>query len=327
MRTLIILSFLIAMVAISATAQADGLSWSSGVTLTEKEGSTTLGSRLEAISGDRIIGSWFSSSNMLPQIVSGLDYNAYGDFSGIQKVQRVELSPDHGTTVWSATLVEGKGYCVGLPALAAGSYALEWGVWSRDKRNRLVLLIIPINWSSGRLTSSVNHLMVQSAPAEWESYDDRMWFSCLRGFVSSEATPDMGYLAQQQAAAQMGHPAPQLAPVIQSQPEPEPAPAPVIREKPKPKVEKPRVEEKVYVLRGNYRLILSGMDDQNLPLNGVDAKVRLGDTLIFRHSGAEVARAKIVSFAPAKVFAEVYSESSAGIKPGDNISIEDKEVQ
>ncbi|MEK7143107.1 MAG: hypothetical protein AAB785_02765, partial [Patescibacteria group bacterium] len=107
-----------------------------------------------------------------------------------------------------AELGEGRGFRVTLPDLPANPYTFEWGVWSRDKHNRLILVIIPISWSSVRKSAESFNVMVQRAPPGWREMPEVMMFAQLRGFVSARATPDMAILAAEQALQNMQAPAP-----------------------------------------------------------------------------------------------------------------------
>lgn len=204
-RTLIVLMLVVAVVVgFSTVVQASGaLQWSGGISITERTNLSGIFSRLEVSYRGKLLGCWFSNSGVLPQYFQGLDADVIGVFSGIQKIQRVELSPDHGLTKWPAELVEGKGFRVTLPDLPANPYTFEWGVWSRDKHNRLILVIIPISWSSVRKSAESFNLMVQTAPPGWWEMSEVMMFAQLRGFVSAWATPDMAVLAQEQALQNM----------------------------------------------------------------------------------------------------------------------------
>lgn len=224
-RTLIVFMLVAIAMAMALPAFAGDLNWSAGVTLTQSEAGVQIGSRIEASRNGRLIGAWFSSSGQLPIMVQGLDYDAFGDFPGIRKIQRVVLSPDHGQTVWEGENVQGKGYRVIIPKLKRGSLGLEWGVTSKDKHNRLLLIVIPINWNSHRSSSSTNQAMMQQEPPGSENFTDQQWFGWLTGFVPASATWDPAFVAKQQMLSQQSAfvvtPAPVVIPTLAP-----PAPAP-----------------------------------------------------------------------------------------------------
>ena len=290
-RTLIVVSFLVIAVAMTTPVLAD-LNWSSGITLTEKESGIQIGSRIEAMHGRYLIGCWFSSSGQLPVMVQGLGYNAFGDFPGINKIQKVVLSPDHGKTEWPADQIEGKGYFVPIPNLLAGGYGLEWGVTSKDKHNRLLLVIIPINWSSTRSSSATNHAMVQMAPMGYENFSDQQWYACLRGFVPAWATVDPSYAALVQASQ------PPVQQVV-------------------PQSEKEAVVETTN-FDGEVTLILDyGKKQDEFPVN-ITADISVGQKIVFRRSGRFVAEAEITDlmagkFIQARVIKGGYVQSQDGI--------------
>lgn len=210
-----------------SSVQATDFTWGGAVGLTEMSPGGGIFSHIDASRNGRMVGSWFSTSNVLPVLADGLEYAAYGDFPGISKIQEVVLSPDSGITRWPATQVPGKGWKVELPigdryadsrtfdgrpcqivvpGLNPGGYGLEWGVRSRDKRGRLMLIIIPITWSALRTSSAANHVMVQAAPSNCDSYNAVQWFAFLRGFVPAWATPDPAVLVAQQMQNQLTQP-------------------------------------------------------------------------------------------------------------------------
>lgn len=196
--TLMLLVVLFASFTASVSFAADTkMQWSSGVTLMESSGQTEIGTRLEVTNNGELIACWFSKSGVLPIVFDGLALTAYGDFGGIEKIESVVLSPDGGKTQWPAQFNEGLGWMVQLPRFEVGSWSLEWGVRSKDRHNRVTLIIIPINWSSHRTTQTSNYLMVQTAPLGWEQMPKEMAFAYLRGFVSSWATPDPAVIAAQ----------------------------------------------------------------------------------------------------------------------------------
>ena len=221
LRTLMLLSLAAVVMMMATAGQAENLQWSGGINLTEQTNQSGISSRLETFHNGELVACWFSTSGILPVVFNGLQTVAYGDFTGINKIERVVISPDSGKTQWQAEMVEGRGWLVDVSNLAPGSYSLEWGVVSKDRHNRLTLIIIPINWSSRRSSQTTNYLMVQSAPAGFEAMPKEMVFAYLRGFVPSWAMPDPSVVASQAVvggamASMAGAPIPTPTPQAQT---------------------------------------------------------------------------------------------------------------
>lgn len=364
-RTLTIsILVIIAMVVMVSVANAatSALSVGGGVTLTESASGVSMGSRIDAcrkttekcnetgrlVFTYKPIASWFSSTGMMPFLVmtksafrdaigpKSVCYRAAVDFNNVENIVKVELTPDHGLTVWEAENVALKGYQVEIPYLSAGGYGLEWKVTSRDKRNRLMILFFPINWNSNRTNGVVQQTMVQSAPEGSSDFTDEQWVSMLSpAFQPATALPDPGYLAkraaQRQVLAQMTQPA---AP---ADPPPAPAPAPVVQprtqpaEQPKPAA-KHREEKrddgyvpanndpapKVYNLNGKYRLVLTGSIKRSFEVN-LSGRVQQGSKVVFDRNGVEAVTASISDVSDGRIFAEVDKVGSKGIQAGDKI--------
>jgi len=300
--TLTVVLLLAVMVMATMTAWATEMTWSTGITLTEKEPVTQIGSRIEARRDGRLIGYWLSLTGQLAIMAQGLDYTAFLDCPGIRNIQKVYLSPDHGKTVWDAKLVEGEGYKVEMPTLPAKSYGLEWAVESRDKQNRMMLLVIPITWNSVRSSSITNQVGVQHVPLIAVNFNDQQWFALLRGFVSAEATLDVGYLTQQKLVDQImtnQQPVPKPSPVVQK---PEPAPMPV-----------PAVAPKSMTYNGSVLMALDRrvfvVDDHRVSERQVEMKhlLAVGDQLIFMRGDESVVTTKIVDLAKDQIIASVVS--------------------
>jgi hypothetical protein len=318
-------------------ASADGLSWSGGLNLTEKEGQAALASRIEAFRGDNMVGYWVSSSNMLPQLVSdGMTYDMFVDFVGIDAVQSVEISPDNGLTVFPAENVPTKGYRIRLPAdIRPGTYGFKAGVRSKDRRNRLVFLILPICWSSGRSSGMLQQLVVQSPPAGSNTYDDVMWFACMRGFLPAQASPDPNYIMQQKAVQQMLNPQPVATPVgtvtttappVTTSTSPAEAPkvstpeaAPAISIKPAG----PNFPHGVELFIGHMKdegFVL----EQDLKSSNFRADVHKGDTLVvLRPDGLVRADLEVVGINEGASLTCLFT-FGYGVKPGDRIEIHRK---
>jgi len=310
MRSTLIASIVAIVLTMVAPAFAGEVNWSAGVSLSEKEPGTQIGSRIEASRDGRLVGAWFASSGQLPVIVVGMEYSAYGDFPGVERITEVMISPDKGITRWKAEKIEGRGYTVALPTLPAGSYGLEWGVVSRDKRNRITLVIIPINWSSKRTTGMVNQIMVQNPPLEAEGYSDQMWFSLLRGFVPAWATPDPAFVALQNMQNQ---PQPPI-PVVQPDP-PKVAPQP-----PDPTQPVVEIDEEPYraelTAPSEVTMVLQGNSIQEFPVS-IKAKLAKGDRLVFKRAGRFVAEAMVTRVIGHSVEAKI--TKGGGVRSGDQI--------
>lgn len=311
-RTLIVVIVLviIALAVIVVPVEAGELNWSAGVTLTEKESAINIGSLIEASRGDRLIGCWFSSTGQLPIMVRGLEYNAFGQFPGIRNIQKVVLSPDHGLTEWPAELVEGKGYCVPIPNLQVGGYGLEWGITSKDKKNRLMLVIIPINWSSTRVSSATNQTMVQEKPDGCYGFSDAQWYCQLKpgGFIPAKASFDPANVAYQQAATAVSNQVSQpqqvatLAPTISPKYQPEPTRyAPIAKE----------TEEIMMVLKGNT--------PAEFPVT-ISAGLEKDDKLVFRRNDRFIAEATITEVVSGR-FIEAKITKGSGVRSQDSIFI------
>jgi len=232
---------------------AQAVNFSGGVSITEMTPQSGIFSHIDMAYKSRIIGSWFSTAGYLPVLVKSenLTYTAYGDFVGIPngKVEQAVLTPDGGKTQWPATLVPGKGWQVQIPfgthtdtvqtvkdvkvrgnktekvvceetqtviGLESGGYALEWGVVSRDKRNRVMIIIIPINYTSSRTSNSANHVMVQREVANIAVLNDAAISIYLRehGFQPAVDTFSPAVMAAQQ----MYQPKPSTPPAPAAQP-------------------------------------------------------------------------------------------------------------
>lgn len=325
MRGTLIYIVLLAAVIVAVGQPADAgsdLTWSAGVSLTESQSAVQIGSRIEALRGRLLLGCWFSSSGQLPVMVQGLDYQAFLDCPGIGKIEKVVLSPDKGATEWEAEMVPSKGYRVKIPTLSAGAYGLEWGVRSRDKHNRLQLVVIPISWTSGRSSSATNQAMVQRSPLGSENFSDQEWFACLRGFVPAWATLDPAFLAQQQlsqmAPAPIVAPAP-VAPVAKTTAPAVENPPPPATAEPAPTVEAlaflPEREEVAF--DGEVMLVLDGREE--FPVT-ITAELAKGDILVFRRGDKFVAETEIVELAAGR-FLEAQVLKGGDVRPHDAIFI------
>jgi len=233
---------------------AQAVNFSGGVSITEMTPQSGVFSHIDMAYKGRVVGSWFSTAGYLPVMVKSenLTYTAYGDFPGIQKVEKVVMTPDSGKTIWTAQQVTGKGWQVQIPfgtrtetvqtvkdvkirggktektvveetqtviGLEPGGYSLEWGVVSRDKRNRLMLIIIPINYTSTRTSYAANHVMVQREVANIAVLNDAAISIYLRehGFQPAVDTFSPAVIAAMQVN-QPTQPAPAVQPAQPAQP-------------------------------------------------------------------------------------------------------------
>ena len=361
-RKLTITSFLvIAIMAVASVASAsNGLSIGGGVTLTESASGVAMGSRIDACrkiaekndeSGRfeftyRPIAAWASSTGMMPFLVMSKApgrpvYRAMVDFNNVENIDKVELTPDHGLTTWEATNVPKIGYMVEIPYMEPGARAFEWKVTSRDKKNRLMIIFIPISWNSNRTNGVVQQIMVQSAPEECWNFSDEQWVSLLSpAFQPLTALPDPGYLAkraaQQQTLNQMTQPASAPTPAPTSKPAIEPRRPRPVADQPKPVVKHeekrnddgyvPESDSEVYDLDGEYQLVLTGEVNRSFAVN-LTGRVAQGSKVVFDRKGREAASASITDVKSGKIFAEIDSVGSKGIQPGDKILFDMEEGQ
>lgn len=228
-KVLIAISFF----AISVVPALADFSWSgNAISITEFSGPTGLSTICNAKRNGYPMGGWTSTAGVLPQIVAAplMTYELTLKTVGLVKIEDVVLTPDSGVTGWKAKMVANKGYTVDLPlsygtvsalckvprldhpgkfedkmielpapGLPIGEMsAVEWRVKSRDKHNKLILVVIPISWDSTRTTCVGSSIMVQVAPDNFASLSNLMVFGCLRGFVPAWATVDPALLMQQQ---------------------------------------------------------------------------------------------------------------------------------
>lgn len=375
-RKLTISMFLvIAILAMTATAYAaPALSLGGGISLTESEKGVSMGSRIDACRKEvgkcsegfkfHPIASWFSSTGMMPFLVmtksnyrdavgpNSLVYRAAVDFNNVERIENVELTPDHGITVWEATCTPLKGYQVEIPYLNPGGYGFEWKVASRDKHNRLMIIFIPISWSSNRTNSVVQQTMVQSAPESAWNFNDEQWISLISpAFQPATALPDPGYLAKRAAQRQVLDQMNQSAPIV-DQPKPVcaelPKPAPVVETprpvcaepKPERKVERPRTRvdvksdgyaiiaprPKVYNLFGDYTICLTGMDHGSYR-KGLCGQFAQGSAVIFTRNGYEVASGTLTEVRSRTIVVKVDYVRGTGIRSNDKFTFDTYEGQ
>ena len=258
MKRCYLITMIVALVAMVAPSQAQSFNWSANaVSITQFEGPTGLSSRINAKRVNRPLGGWTSQTGILPVIVAADDmrYDFTLSTAGIFKIEQAILTPDHGKTVWPMTLIDGKGYTTALPigptrvrlkcqrkvekhhwwgssndteeyeddftmpGLTPGEMSnIESRVTSRDKHNKLIIVVIPISWDSTRVTCAGSAIMVQTPPLGFCNLPDTQAFAYLRGFLQSWATPDMAVIVAQNMPTLPSTPAPPV------QPAPQPAP-------------------------------------------------------------------------------------------------------
>ena len=236
-------------------SMAQNVNWSANaVSITEYAEATGLSSQCNAKRFGRPIGGWTSTAGVLPQVVAGpgMTYEFSLKTTGVLKIEEAVLTPDSGNTLWYADMTSMKGFMLKLPigigtvkslckvplpkrresdktryedrvidvpttGLPVGEMSgVEWRVKSRDKHNKLIILIIPISWDSIRTTCAGSAIMVQFAPDGFEDLTNISVFSLLRGFVPAWAAADPAVIAQQQMIAQQ-QPQPQVQ--VQEQPQ------------------------------------------------------------------------------------------------------------
>ena len=326
--TLLLLCIVIAVAFMIQSATAGEVNWSAGVTLTEKEAGVSMGSRLAAVrvetnsfgrAREHVIASWFSVTSMLPELLFGktIAYDTMVDFANIRSIERVVVSPDSGLTEWEAIQVPLWGWIARLGEMPPGPHALSWGVYSRDKKNRLVLFIIPINWSSGRTSSVVQQINVLRTPVGCESYSDEQWLALLRGFRSVDAKIDPQFMAQQQMFG--SQPQQVTEPSVPSTPPPPVNSEPKGSKKPLPPREED-MEESSANFEGEATLVLTGQERiTEFPLV-FDKPVRItvGDIFTFRRNGKFVAEAEVTEVIPGRVV-EARIVRGGGVRPQDQI--------
>ena len=271
-RSILKICFLIAAIVTAvAPSQAQSITANTAVSITEMTPQSGIFNRIDFLCDGCIIGSWFSTSGVLPCLVKadGLTYNAYCDLPGVSDTDKVTITIDGGDTPWTATLVKGKGWCVPLVmgtttvtnrvvkeekvrhgkierticeeqetivGLEPGSYSLTTDVVSKDKKTRLMLGFIPINYKSKRTSSAANYVMVQR-PGNVD-------LRCLNCFALPVWLAEHGFKTATDnltpavaAAQQMGQPQPQPQPqpiVPQSQAPVQPDSKPPCRLTPQP---------------------------------------------------------------------------------------------
>jgi hypothetical protein len=153
------------------------------------------------------------------------------------KIVSVGYTPDGGKTVWVPNFVPGKGYTLALPVgnttvvntrckvllpkkrardrdeweertlpitiagLTPGEMASgEWILTVHDKKNRVIIVIIPITWTSDRRLAMGSDIMVQQALSDFDCLPDtlegdRKAYAYLRGFIPAWGMPDPSAIA------------------------------------------------------------------------------------------------------------------------------------
>lgn len=345
-----------------AVGGANGLwSLSGGVSLTQGTPETHLGSRVDALWGNQIIASWCSTTGkQLKMPHPGICYMAGLDFTGIRNIvcEGVELTPDDGITCWRAAKVAGKGWRVVIPvdwirkcgtgAFTLGAYGLKWKVTSRDKENRLVIIFIPINWTSNRSSEVLNQVLIQEAPSYLYTKEDwALYLQTCCGFDSVIDIPSPEFFARKQAQDQLRAqlPPPVRESAVADDPPVKQAVDPLAREDrplespaeagklarvdpPKPKlvvrpepVAPPSYEERdepkavpttIYLRAGTKRLTIS------VPLE----PVRNGDVLVFTRGKSVLMKAKVTSHINDEIYTTLTSGNATTLRRGDHISVE-----
>lgn len=243
MRRTLTISLIVAILLIAvAPSLAQGIVWSgNAVSVTESTELSGVTTRINAKRNGQPLAGFTSKSGICAEIVAhpSMTYPCSLETAGIANIHGAIITPDHGKTIWPATLIPGKGYTVNLPigpiqvtltkkvpkevecskyiffhgkktvwideeyqavmpGLPIGEMVgLEWRVLSKDKHNKLRLVVIPISWDSSR-TNSINvSVLVQQAPVGLDKMTDLMVFAHLRGFEPAWSSPDPAVFVRQ----------------------------------------------------------------------------------------------------------------------------------
>lgn len=360
-RTLIKVIVAIVIIAMAMPAFAgSAVSVSGQVVLTEQEAGCAMGTQIEAYRSypektpgserykwcGRYLGIWSSVTNFLPKLVhfempaqadmpeQKLVYRMTVHFANIQNIERVVLTPDNGITLWEATNVPLKGYTVELPQLLPGGYGLKWEVFSRDRRGRLILFIIPICWSANRESNVVQQIVVQDPDPLLDCKNfrsDADWMAMLSpAFVPATALPDQAFLAQRQSLTQQS---------TQSQPVVVPTPPPPVQpDPPKQTIAQPdppppthQIEDKPVVNSLNFEgkvslAITSDSGNTEFPIVFYKPrKISVGDPVEFYRGTKFVASGEVtdISNKPKKVI-NVWIVEGGRVRPSDDLCMEEK---
>lgn len=206
-RSLILLLVVVAFAVATRTVQAADITWSGGVSITEKTNQSGLFMWIDAYHCGRYIGTWYSTSSQLPEGPDCLEYRVFLAPVGVAKIKKQTFSgSDVGTIAATETA---KGACAVIPpfySIEHGGRILTFGVNAKDVKKMLMLVVLPINYTGTRDLTVGTFLHYQFSPRGYESWDDWQAFLNLRGFEPAWSTPDVGRAAAMNAAQQMGQP-------------------------------------------------------------------------------------------------------------------------
>lgn len=318
---------------------ADGaLSLSGGVTLTQSTNATSMGSQVDAWCGNMIVATWSSTTSKQLKMPEGLLYKAYSQFTGIRNIERIELTPDDGITRWEARQLIGKGWQIVIPLEklmrlgskggSYGGYGLKWKITSRDKENRLMILFIPITWTSNRASEALNQVVVEQRPYKsslWCKEDYALYLQVHCGFDSVIPLPDLNFEAQRQAinnyrASQLEQPAVQEQVVLPPKREIEPRQETI--EERRPERIETKIDEEPYqeVVGTEPMTIVIHSGSREYTLKASLGSVGSKDTLVFKRGKTTIGTARVTSVGR-KVFATMTSGNIASFRRGDIITV------
>lgn len=328
---------------------ADGaIALSGGVMLTQTTNPTNMGSQVDAWCGAEIVATWSSTTNKQLKLPEGLLYKAYSQFTGIRNIERIELTPDDGITRWEARQLVGKGWQVIIPlekllrlgsrAGSYGGYGLKWKITSRDKDNRLMLIFIPITWTSNRASEALNQVVVEQRPYNsslWSKEDWALYLSVHCGFDAVISLPDLNFEAQRQAVngyrasnpeTPTEQPAVQLAPPVPPRKKAE-CVSPRLAPMEERKVET-RIDEEP------YREVIGTEPSMSVPMTIVllagskkyTIKTTLGpvysgNTLVFKRGESVLGTARVTGCINDTIFATFVGNKIPSFRRGDSIEV------
>lgn len=119
MRRTLTICLLVAILLIAvAPSLAQGIVWSgNALTITQSTELSGVTTRINAKRNGQPLGGYTSKSGICAEIVAhqSMTYPCSLETAGIQNIQGAVITPDHGVTVWPATLIPSKGYTLNLP--------------------------------------------------------------------------------------------------------------------------------------------------------------------------------------------------------------------
>lgn len=342
--SLIFVMIIVSMAMVQPVSADGAIALSGGVSLTQSTPPSNMGSQVDAWCGAEIVATWSSTTNKQLKLPEGLLYKAYSQFTGIRNIERIELTPDDGITLWEARQLVGKGWQVVIPLEkllrlgskggSYGGYGLKWKITSHDKENRLMILFIPITWNSSRASEALNQVVVEQRPYDsslWCKEDWALYLSLHCGFDSVIPLPDLNFEAQRQAIngfkashpeTLVEHPIEQpalrnvplaLVPIPDSFTERDDQSDPSAR----PRVVEPR---RTVTTTPSTIILRSASREYRIQVSLED--VRTGNTLVFKRGKTTLGTAKVTGCINDDIFAAMTSGNIASFRRGDCISVE-----